>query len=175
MRSVYAALLLLAATSPLAAQTPSTAARKPVTHKTAPANPAAVHHSAIVIDTHADTPQRFVDDHCELHRPPQRRLCSTSPPRSKATSARSSSPSGSSPNHLRRPLRPPHPRPHRHRPANRPPNIPTRSMLAYSPDDIDRRPSRAQIRRRSWASKAATPSKILSASSATTTASASAT
>ena len=69
MRSVYAALLLLAATSPLAAQTPSTAARKPVTHKTAPANPAAVHHSAIVIDTHADTPQRMLDDHYDLTEP----------------------------------------------------------------------------------------------------------
>ena len=69
MRSVYAALLLLAATSPLVAQTPSTAARKPVTHKTAPANPAAVHHSAIVIDTHADTPQRMLDDHYDLTEP----------------------------------------------------------------------------------------------------------
>ena len=69
MRSVYAALLLLAATSPLVAQSSSTAARKPVTHKTAPANSAAVHHSAIVIDTHADTPQRMLDDHYDLTEP----------------------------------------------------------------------------------------------------------
>jgi membrane dipeptidase len=69
MRSVFAALLLLAATSPLVAQTTSTAARKPVTHKTAPANAAAVHHSAIVIDTHADTPQRMLDDHYDLTEP----------------------------------------------------------------------------------------------------------
>jgi membrane dipeptidase len=69
MRSVFAALLLLAATSPLVAQTPSTPARKPVTHKTAPANPAAVHRSAIVIDTHADTPQRMLDDHYDLTEP----------------------------------------------------------------------------------------------------------
>jgi len=69
MRSVYAAVLLLAATSPLVAQSSSTAARKPVTHKTAPANSAAVHHSAIVIDTHADTPQRMLDDHYDLTEP----------------------------------------------------------------------------------------------------------
>ncbi|MFZ0690928.1 MAG: dipeptidase [Acidobacteriaceae bacterium] len=40
-----------------------------MTHKTAPANPAAVHHSAIVIDTHADTPQRMLDDHYDLTEP----------------------------------------------------------------------------------------------------------
>ncbi|MGB9032823.1 MAG: dipeptidase [Acidobacteriaceae bacterium] len=40
-----------------------------MTHKTAPANPAAVHHSVIVIDTHADTPQRMLDDHYDLTEP----------------------------------------------------------------------------------------------------------
>ncbi len=69
MRSVFAALLFLAAPLPLVAQTPSTAARKPVTHKSAPANAAAVHRSAIVIDTHADTPQRMLDDHYDLTEP----------------------------------------------------------------------------------------------------------
>jgi membrane dipeptidase len=69
MRSVYAALLLLAAPLPLVAQTTPTAARRPVTHKTAPANAAAVHRSAIVVDTHADTPQRMLDDHYDLTEP----------------------------------------------------------------------------------------------------------
>jgi membrane dipeptidase len=32
-------------------------------------NPAAVHRSALVIDTHADTPQRFVDEHFDLGDP----------------------------------------------------------------------------------------------------------
>jgi membrane dipeptidase len=34
-------------------------------------NPAAVHRSALVIDTHADTPQRFVDEHFDLGEPLQ--------------------------------------------------------------------------------------------------------
>jgi membrane dipeptidase len=34
-------------------------------------NPAAVHRSALVIDTHADTPQRFVDEHFDLGAPLQ--------------------------------------------------------------------------------------------------------
>jgi membrane dipeptidase len=69
MRSLYAALFLVAVSLPLHAQTSPTAARKPVTHKTAPANAAAVHRSAIVIDTHADTPQRMLDDHYDLTEP----------------------------------------------------------------------------------------------------------
>lgn len=36
---------------------------------TAKLSPAAVHQSAIVIDTHADTPQRFVDEHFDLSDP----------------------------------------------------------------------------------------------------------
>jgi membrane dipeptidase len=32
-------------------------------------SPAAVHHSALVIDTHADTPQRFLDEHFDLADP----------------------------------------------------------------------------------------------------------
>lgn len=35
----------------------------------APSGPAAVHQSAIVIDTHADTPQRFLDEHFDLDDP----------------------------------------------------------------------------------------------------------
>jgi len=69
MRFLYAALFLLAAPLPLFAQTRSTAAPKPVTRKAAPANAAAVHRSAIVIDTHADTPQRLLDDHYDLTEP----------------------------------------------------------------------------------------------------------
>jgi membrane dipeptidase len=69
MRSLYAALFLLAAPLPLFAQTRSTAVPKPVTRKAAPANAAAVHRSAIVIDTHADTPQRLLDDHYDLTEP----------------------------------------------------------------------------------------------------------
>src|ERR1035437_6662060 len=34
-------------------------------------NPAAVHRSALVIDTHADTPQRFVDGHFDMDDPLQ--------------------------------------------------------------------------------------------------------
>jgi membrane dipeptidase len=50
---------------PLLAQTTST---KPVTHKTAE-SPADMHASALVIDTHADTPQRMLDDHYDLTEP----------------------------------------------------------------------------------------------------------
>ncbi|MGC2300216.1 MAG: dipeptidase [Acidobacteriaceae bacterium] len=69
MRFLYAALFLLAGSLPLVAQTRSTAAQKTVTHKAAPANAAAVHRSAIVIDTHADTPQRMLDDPYDLTEP----------------------------------------------------------------------------------------------------------
>ena len=41
----------------------------PVTHKSPTPGPAAVHASAIVIDTHADTPQRMLDDHYDLTQP----------------------------------------------------------------------------------------------------------
>ncbi len=70
MRFLYTALFLLAAPLPLPAQTTHPAsAPKPVPHKSIPQNAAAVHRSAIVIDTHADTPQRMLDDHYDLTEP----------------------------------------------------------------------------------------------------------
>ena len=59
-------LLLLAAPALLCAQTPSQPA-----HKMTPRSPSpeGVHRSALVIDTHADTPQRFVDEHYDLSDP----------------------------------------------------------------------------------------------------------
>jgi len=56
--SVLSAVLLLIAT-PVDAQT---AGKK----NTMPQDPQAVHAAAIVIDTHADTPQRFVDEHWDF-------------------------------------------------------------------------------------------------------------
>jgi membrane dipeptidase len=61
--------LVVAAASLLAILTFSQTTPKPVTHKSAPQSPAAVHASAIVIDTHADTPQRMLDDHYDLSQP----------------------------------------------------------------------------------------------------------
>jgi membrane dipeptidase len=49
-------LLLLCASFSHAQATPATGTRQM-------SDPAQVHASAIVIDTHADTPQRFVDEH----------------------------------------------------------------------------------------------------------------
>jgi len=57
-------LLLLAATGS-AAQSGAKPAAKPASKP----SPAAVHASAIVIDTHADTPQRFLDEHFDLSDP----------------------------------------------------------------------------------------------------------
>jgi membrane dipeptidase len=42
---------------------------KPSPKMTAKLTPDAVHRSAIVIDTHADTPQRFLDEHYDLSQP----------------------------------------------------------------------------------------------------------
>jgi len=58
--------LLLAFPALICAQTPPNPAHK-MTAKTQ--NPAAVHRSALVIDTHADTPQRFLDEHFDLGDP----------------------------------------------------------------------------------------------------------
>jgi len=66
MKTSRAFLLLLAATLSLSAQTTS---KTSVTKKTTPLSPAAVHDSAIVIDTHADTTQRFVDENYDLADP----------------------------------------------------------------------------------------------------------
>jgi len=59
-------ILLLAIPSILLAQTPSQPAPNKMTPKLTPAQ---VYQSAIVIDTHADTPQRFVDEHFDLADP----------------------------------------------------------------------------------------------------------
>jgi membrane dipeptidase len=61
------AICLLTLTLSAQAKLPSTS--KTVTNKSAPLTVAAVHRSAIVIDTHADTPQRMLDDHYDLAAP----------------------------------------------------------------------------------------------------------
>ena len=53
----------------LPAQTAATAAAKPSPKMTTKLTPEQVHQSAIVIDTHADTPQRFVDENFDLGDP----------------------------------------------------------------------------------------------------------
>ncbi len=59
-------LLLLALPALVCAQTPA----HPSTHMpTKTQSPEGVHRSALVIDTHADTPQRFVDEHFDLGDP----------------------------------------------------------------------------------------------------------
>jgi membrane dipeptidase len=58
-------LLLLVATLPLAAQT----APKTTTVPNVKPSPTAIHSQAIVIDTHADTPQRLVDENYDLASP----------------------------------------------------------------------------------------------------------
>ena len=60
---ILPSILLLAVPTLCCAQTPS----MPV-HKKMP-TPDQVHRSAIVIDTHADTPQRFLDEHFDLSDP----------------------------------------------------------------------------------------------------------
>src|SRR5579871_5437924 len=62
---VLPASLLLASTAILCAQTPA----KPSPKVTTKLTPEEVHRSAIVIDTHADTPQRFVDENFDLGDP----------------------------------------------------------------------------------------------------------
>jgi membrane dipeptidase len=59
------AFLLLAVPAMLCGQTPA----KPSPKMTAKISPEAVHRSALVIDTHADTPQRFLDENYDLADP----------------------------------------------------------------------------------------------------------
>src|SRR4051812_37787044 len=59
-------LLLLSTALLFTAAAMSQTASKPKKSKTAASDPAAVHASAIVVDTHADTPQRFLDEHFDL-------------------------------------------------------------------------------------------------------------
>lgn len=66
MRTTSVTLFLLALTMALPAQ--NTTVSKP---SNATANADAVHRSAIIIDTHADTPQRFVDEHFDMADPLQ--------------------------------------------------------------------------------------------------------
>jgi membrane dipeptidase len=68
MSSAHLSLTLLLTVVPalLCAQTPAKVAQN-MPDKTQ--NPAAVHRSALVIDTHADTPQRFVDEYFDLGDP----------------------------------------------------------------------------------------------------------
>jgi membrane dipeptidase len=62
----FAVVLLLAATTAAqtttGAKTPASPAKKTTTDKSKKMNWKAVHQSAIVVDTHADTPGRFVDE-----------------------------------------------------------------------------------------------------------------
>ena len=62
------ALVLLAASALACAQTPTEPTAK-MTPKPPSASAAAVHRSALVIDTHADTPQRFVDENFDFTGP----------------------------------------------------------------------------------------------------------
>src|SRR3954464_1802871 len=62
MRKFLLLSTVLLFTASLMAQTASKTSKK----KTTAANPAAVHASAIVIDTHADTPQRLLDEPFDL-------------------------------------------------------------------------------------------------------------
>jgi len=63
------ALAFLTVTAIAHAQTPATPAPKMTPKSPTPAQVQQVQQSAIVIDTHADTPQRFVDEHFDLADP----------------------------------------------------------------------------------------------------------
>ena len=63
---VRIALFLVASAAFSYAQTP---ASRPAAKSSARLTPEAVHRSAIVIDTHADTPQRFLDENYDLSMP----------------------------------------------------------------------------------------------------------
>ena len=68
MKTPFGILLLLAASVPLSAQTDTTNSTMPQIPKVKP-SAAAIHSNAIVIDTHADTPQRLVDENYDLAMP----------------------------------------------------------------------------------------------------------
>ncbi|HEY6447908.1 MAG TPA: dipeptidase [Acidobacteriaceae bacterium] len=68
MKTLRISLSVLAAL-PLVFVTWSQTSSNPVTHKTPAESPAAVHASAIVIDTHADTTQRMLDENYDLTQP----------------------------------------------------------------------------------------------------------
>jgi len=64
-----AQVILLATTIPLTTQTQAQKTTVPPTTPKTKLTPAAIHSQAIVIDTHADTPQRFVDENFDLAEP----------------------------------------------------------------------------------------------------------
>ena len=68
MRAIASISLLLAAVSTLAWGQSATHPSSSMTKSKSP-TPQEVHRSAIVIDTHVDTPQRFVDEHFDLGDP----------------------------------------------------------------------------------------------------------
>ena len=68
MRAIASISLLLAAVSTLAWGQSGTHPSSSMTKSKSP-TPQEVHRSAIVIDTHVDTPQRFVDEHFDLGDP----------------------------------------------------------------------------------------------------------
>jgi membrane dipeptidase len=68
MRIPLPVFLLFAALPALALSQNATAKSRPTTRSKS-LTPAQVHRSAIIIDTHADTPQRFLDDHFDLGDP----------------------------------------------------------------------------------------------------------
>ena len=68
MRLSLPVFVLLASLSALASGQNATAHSRTMT-KSSTLTPAQVHRSAIIIDTHADTPQRFLDDHFDLGDP----------------------------------------------------------------------------------------------------------
>ncbi|MDR3741278.1 MAG: dipeptidase [Terracidiphilus sp.] len=67
--STVTASLLLALPIAVGAQSPAKPSAKPSPKMTAKLTPEQVHQSAIVIDTHADTPQRLVDENYDLADP----------------------------------------------------------------------------------------------------------
>jgi membrane dipeptidase len=69
MKAIFAALLLLTTTPLVIAQAAPEKTTVPTTPSKAKLPPAQVHSQAIVIDTHADTPQRFVDENFDLADP----------------------------------------------------------------------------------------------------------
>jgi len=69
MRTIFLIAFGLAFVHGLASGQRATNASSSAMTKSKAQNPAAVHASAIVIDTHADTPQRMLDEHFDLGDP----------------------------------------------------------------------------------------------------------
>jgi membrane dipeptidase len=69
MKSILPALLILTASVPMLAQAAPEKTTVPTNTSKPTSSPAQVHTQAIVIDTHADTPQRFADENFDLADP----------------------------------------------------------------------------------------------------------